>query len=335
MTFPRNTEKVSAESSAQRGLLAFKDLLKRDMKAANLTIDGLLESLKPVGGGVTYKTVSNWRSGKTVPADDKIFEVLLETLYQTKTLTDSRVNQLTAARERFREHCSERRKIELFVDTPKLRQRIERLFKEYKQLENDFIRNIVVRSVENFFSGLDFGTHRSPVLSLEDFGYVIAPYIKDNVARIRGFNRESVTIWGKYHASGDTYRRAHSGKQAERIFVVKTMDQYFCLQEILQAHVEVYGAGNIFICPESVVSSIMKGLPEKWKLTNDEDFAIFDEHMVALCSSQKVTFLTDSDSIEKCLQVFDKIYQAVTDAKLDYTSIQNDEASKLKKFFPP
>jgi hypothetical protein len=208
-----------------------------------------------------------------------------------------------------------------------LRKALTRRLSEYQRIEHPLLQELATRDFTKLLEKLHFEERVSNGLNHEEFGFEVAPYIKAKVNEIRALTRSSVTDWRKAYPAGQRYLEAQAGKRVKRIFVIKDKPEYdeFVSGGILLKHCKQFGSRNIFICCQAVADELIKGLPNA--IASNQDFAIFDQDIVALCTGDEVRLRADT-AVDTCENVFN----AVIGQALDYATLKSNP-SRVEEMF--
>jgi hypothetical protein len=196
--------------------------------------------------------------------------------------------------------------LHFFETSEKLRNHLNRLFSEYDNIEHPLLKQLAEDSLERSLRAIEFNRQHSRPITHSEFGFAISDYVKEHVRSVRAFSRSSVTNWDNFHAASNKYFQAQKGKHVRRIFVLTDKNQYdHFATKIFPEHVKRFGEGNIFVCSEGQANQWIATLPDASQIEKDEDFAIFDDDVVAFCKGGVVVIRTDN--LDRCKSVFESV----------------------------
>jgi DNA-binding phage protein len=211
--------------------------------------------------------------------------------------------------------------------TEKLKTRLDRLSEEYDKAEHPVFTGLVDRIVQKFYSDLDFNRQTSPAMTHQDFATHVSPYIKEKVTKIKAFSRSTVTDWRKLNRGAQLYVNAQRGKNVTRIFVLSSEAEFnFFKDEIFPAHEEICGAEKIFVCSEVSAAQLIDG-----RITREQDFAIFDDALVAFCSGNKVRIRIDN--IVNVTEIFESFMLYFYNNASHNYKLLKDDPLKVRELF--
>ena len=213
--------------------------------------------------------------------------------------------------------------LHLLLQTQILKERLDRLSEEYDAAEHPLVRVVIEDIVKRFFFELAFDREKSPIMTYQDFAFHVVPYIMRKVRTIKAFSRSHVTNWRALAAAGKKYLDAQQGKNIKRIFVLSSKAELDLFEEeVFPIHAELAGAQNIFICSAAIAAKLIADLPKSGRIKRNEDFAIFDDKVVAFCSGKDVRIRTDN--LEMTKQVFDSVIKYLEGDNLTYEELKRD-----------
>ncbi|HUK30040.1 MAG TPA: hypothetical protein VLV89_02940 [Candidatus Acidoferrum sp.] len=194
----------------------------------------------------------------------------------------------------------------LLRGTDKFRIALVQPLSMYERIGHPLLKNLADRELANAVERIRFDERVSNKLTHEEFGVDVSPYVKSRVKSIRALTRSTVTDWRKFQATSLQYREAQRGKNVRRILVLTDLAQYNeFAREILVSHAKDFGASNIFICSKKVADEVIASLPPSGRIADDEDFAIFDDDVVAFCAGGEVRIRTDY--VDRCDQAHSNV----------------------------
>lgn len=209
--------------------------------------------------------------------------------------------------------------------------RLSRLSAEYDAAEHGLLQLAVASTLKRAIAELDFDRQRSPAMTHEEFAFVAAPYVRQQVRAIAALSRSTVTDWSQHNASGQEFLDAQHGKDVRRIFVLASPAEFEAYRrKVFPAHEKAYGAANIFVCPESAATRLLAALPASLRIRDDEDFAIFDNAVAAVCHGATVTFRTDR--LARCQKTFAAISRFVVTNGLSLEQLGREPAKVAEIF---
>lgn len=186
---------------------------------------------------------------------------------------------------------------------PELQKTLLHAASTYDAITEPLIRDVVRNQIAKF-NDHEFSPRCTLRLTHQEFGYWLAPYVEREVRQIQAFSKSWVTNWTKFGAASDRYRNAQRGKNVRRIFVLRNAAEYADFAtRVFPAHEQIYGAGNILVISKERAASVIKELPSG--IADDEDFAIFDDRVLAFCKGDDVRVRTDK--LETCRNVFGEV----------------------------
>jgi hypothetical protein len=204
-----------------------------------------------------------------------------------------------------------------------LRSEMNRTVAVYSRIQHPLLRDLAIQDFTKAIKGLNFEEVRSSEITHEDFGLAVERYIRNHVRSVRALSKSWVTNWDKFKASSSNYRNAQLGKDVQRIFVLRDEAEFEKFRKrIFDAHEADFGGEAFYICSAAVVSVLVDSLPPSERVREDEDFAIFDDDVVALCQGDRVRVRTDE--IGRCRRVFQSVLQYVKSNKQSYAAIKGD-----------
>jgi len=193
----------------------------------------------------------------------------------------------------------------------------------YEGMPHPLMRDIFARQVADFSK--DVSSEYTLKLTHQEFGFWLAPYVKKEVGKIQAFSRSWVTNWKKLGASSDAYRESQQGKDVTRIFVLEDAREYAEFQaNVFPKHVAAFGADRMFVISKRQAAAIIADLPQR--IDENEDFAIFDDKVVAFCRGDDVRVRVDK--LETCRNVF----AVVRGYAKRYDELQADPAKAAQLF---
>lgn len=201
---------------------------------------------------------------------------------------------------------------------------LRRLSAEY-DAAHPLLRLCVETTVGNFLQTLTFDRQHGPAINHQDFAFMAAPYIRDRVGQLRAMTRSRVTDWSAVNPSGRTILRAQQGKDVRRIFCLDSVEVCELYSAtVFPRHAETYGAANVLICAEAHVDDNIARLPAIYRIGPNDDFAVYDDAVVALCSGQDlVSFRTDK--LSACREVFAGVEAFIRDRGQSYAELQGQD----------
>lgn len=202
-----------------------------------------------------------------------------------------------------------------------LRAEMGRAVAVFGRVQHPMLRDLAIQDFTKAIRSVNFEEARSSEITHEDFGLAVERYIKNNVRTVRALSKSWVTNWDKFKASSSNYRSAQLGKEVQRIFVLRDVAEFEKFQKrIFDVHEADFGGESFYICSAAVVSVLVESLPPSERIAEDEDFAIFDDDIVALCQGERVRVRTDE--LGRCRRVFQSVLQYARTNKQSYGAIK-------------
>lgn len=203
---------------------------------------------------------------------------------------------------------------------------IAKLSENYKQASHPLIRGSAEYLTATFFRELDVLPDRGPMMDHRQFAHFTGPYLKAATS-IAAFSRSNVTDW--LESSGERFLEAQKGKPVRRIFVVDSADTYRrYAQDVFPDHAKMYGPENMLIVSAHGANRRIAGLAAEARIRDDEDFAIYDDSVVAFCTGpDRMAFRTDK--LEGCRLVFETVARYAAKRRQDYASLAQTGADAV------
>jgi hypothetical protein len=213
------------------------------------------------------------------------------------------------------------------LQTEKRKTHLDKLSDEYDEAEHPIVREVVERIIEKFCHDIAFNRHMTPAMTHQDFAAHVSPYLKQHVSSIRALSRSNVTDWRALNPHGQVYLNAQRGKDIKRIFVLASKVEFDSFNiNILPAHEALYGANNMFVCSEVTASPLIDS-----RISREQDFAIFDNQLVAFCSGNKVRIRVDN--IINVLKIFESLMSYFEGRELHSYEYLKRNPSKVEELF--
>jgi hypothetical protein len=208
---------------------------------------------------------------------------------------------------------------------------LTKLVSAYDSIEHPLLRALAEQDLSKSLNGINLTEQRSSEMTHEDFGFAVERYIRTTARTIHAFTRSTVTNWDQWYAAGEAYFKAQHGKSVTRVFVLTDTAEYEHFAEnVLSKHAQAFGADNILICSCSAVNEWINSLNPSNRVEEDEDFAIFDDNIVAFCKGKVVQVRVDN--VLRCRKVFDVVSEFARRRNQSYAAIKSG-TTKLAQVF--